>query len=176
MKRIQIILGSSSDLPQCLEGLRHFQWRMSIGDVYVRGVRINSIHRNTLAALMYITWMWILRWFGRVHILIIGAGMANQLTGTSEAFLRYFLRSDKLAVIGVAFAGKTKEATLAAELSITQVPGSQVIFQNFVGPDGFLEACKYAINVPLPKIKLPAAKPTANFTFKQAVLIAEGKK
>jgi phosphoribosylcarboxyaminoimidazole (NCAIR) mutase len=176
MKRIQIILGSSSDLPQCLEGLRHLQWRMSIGDVYIRGVRINSIHRNTLAALWYITWMWILNWFGRVHILIIGAGMANQLTGTSEAFLRYFLRSDKLTVIGVAFAGKTEEATLAAELSITQVPGSQVVFHGFVGPDGFLEACKYAINVPLPKIKLPAKKPTANFTFERAIQLAEEKK
>jgi hypothetical protein len=173
MRIIQFILGSTSDLPQCRKGFLYLKAKADAGIVRVRGIRISSIHRNTVATLFYLVWMCILSWFGRVHILIIGAGMANHLTGTSEAFLRYFLRSKKLVVIGIAFSGKTEEATLAAELSISQVPNNQIFFKRFVGEDGVNRACVCAVNEIFPKIKLPPKKPTANLTFERSLELAQ---
>ena len=123
--RIGIMIGSDSDLRQCRDGL---QWLSELSPTHavVEVVITNSIHRNTMSVLDNLEDYLVDAW-------IIGAGMANHLTGTADAYLRYALKR-KTPVIGVAFEGKSLEDVEAACLSIEKVPGTQVIFdrKNFV--------------------------------------------
>lgn len=91
----------------------------------------------------------------KIDALIIGAGWANHLTGCSDAYLRNTLGNDKIPVYGVAFKDKKNpKNTEAAILSITQVPGTQVIFRDYVGSRCFLRACQDVVEGELPQIKL----------------------
>ncbi len=82
-------------------------------------------------------------------------------------------------MIGVAFQDPNNAIhTQAAELSISEVPGTQVVFNDgwarFIGPDGFRRACQYAISGELPVITLPEPRPPVSLTLEQA--IAEASK
>lgn len=171
--RIGIMIGSDSDLPQCFEGLKFLDQAVMDGKAEVVVVFTNSIHRHrkqTLKNLHALTrkspeqTAWVDRW-------IIGAGKANHITGMCESELRYEMRNDSVYVIGVAFKGKTREATLAAILSIAEVPGSQVIFdrKRHVGSIGFTNACRDAIYGEFPGIKLPSIPPTATRSLEGAI-------
>lgn len=168
------MIGSDSDLRQCLDGLKWLR-ELSPAHVQVMVVLTNSIHRNTPEVLIN------LEDYNDVDVWIIGAGMANHLTGTADAYFRYTLER-KTPVIGVAFRGKTEEDDLAAILSIARVPGTQVIFDRnrHFGTDAFLNACRDAAAGNFPEIKIPGGKPVQVRNLDQAIeeaerLIKEGK-
>lgn len=173
MRRIAIIIGSDSDLPQCLLGLQYLQAAGQEGRASVEAVYTMSVHRNTailLDELQYLSQK------KRADVIIVGAGMANHLTGVCDAYLRYQLQDVLIPIIGVAFEGREPEQDIpAAVLSITRVPKTQVIFDDYVGADGFLRACKFAVEGRLPKIKLEEAKPHQERTLAQAIAAASTK-
>ena len=165
-RKIAIIVGSVNDFKQALEGLMYLQNCIGIEvHVYVR-----SQHRNTLPTQI------LLRDLARrgFDVVITAAGWANHLSGCSDAYLRYTLRDSRLVVMGVALEDKEiQKHTDAAKLSISEVPGTQVVFKDeagqFVGPLGFSRACKFAANRELPKITLPEPKPTMDLTLEKAI-------
>lgn len=161
--RIGIMIGSDSDLKQCQAGLK---W-LAAAHARVEVVLTNSIHRNTMAVLDHLEDY-------LVDVWIIAAGKANHLTGTAAAYLTYGLKR-KTPVIGVACEGKTPEETLAAILSIVQVPGTQVIFdrEKQVGAEGFLYACHLAVEGNFPEIKIPEDKPWVARTLPDAIAEAD---
>ena len=166
-----IIVGSISDLSQSDKG---FKFLNTVQDkVDVIGVYVRSQHRNTLDVQKLLKELV----QKKVDVIIMGAGWANHLTGCGDAFLRYTLLDDRIVVIGVAFedAGNPMH-TEAALLSITEVPGTQVVFQNengpFKGREGFFQACKVATEKELPKIKLPEPKPTRDLSLQEALEVA----
>lgn len=149
MRKIAIMIGSDSDLPQTLEGL---QWLQQQPLVEVISVMTNSIHRNTENVLRNLNYLV----DDGVSVIVVGAGMANHLTGTCDAYLRYGLANTQVHVIGVAFTGKQPEHTQAAVDSIKYVPGTQVVMdadgEPFVGSEGFLAACQRAATLDLREI------------------------
>lgn len=163
-------------MSQCQNGLEFLKKHQNDhpGEIEIVGVYVRSQHRNTLDTqelLRELTAM-------EVDVAIIGAGWANHLTGCCDAFLRYTLKNDRLVVIGVAFEDKENERhTSAAFLSITEVPGTQVIFEDDdfpnIGPLGFSRACVCAVDNELPKLKLPEPKPTMDLTLEEALKISE---
>lgn len=171
MRKIAIIVGSQSDLSQCLQGLEYL--KRFEKNIVVVGIYIRSQHRNMEAVkelLIELVNM-------RIDIAIVGAGWANHLTGCCDAFLRYHLRSTSFPIIGVAFDDpKNGKHTQAAILSITEVPGTQVIYQDeiapFIGPGGFLRACQFAVEteVFLP-IPLPEPKKALDLSLEEALML-----
>lgn len=158
MVNITVMIGSDSDLLQCEEGFNYLMEAEKRRVAKIISIITNSIHRNTMGVINNLNKL--VRWDEySTDVLIAGAGMANHLTGTADAYLRYHALNDKIKVIGVAFMGKTEEDTLAAVLSIEKVPGTQVIFErDMVGSEGFLKACKLAVKGDLPEIKIPERK------------------
>jgi phosphoribosylcarboxyaminoimidazole (NCAIR) mutase len=170
MKKIAIIIGSRSDLKQCLDGLKFLKGQSEFNiTVYIR-----SQHRNTLSLQQLLREIS----FFKFNVIIAGAGWANHLTGCTDAFLRYELKNNFTRVIGVAFEDRgNARHTHAAILSITEVPGTQVIYKNsanelFIGSKGFLKACELAISPELddfPDIKLPEAKSAEDLSLDEAI-------
>jgi hypothetical protein len=131
-----------------------------------------SIHRNTPVVLQQLT-----AWskYNYIDVLIAGAGMANHLTGICDAYLRYTLENDHIVVVGVAFSHENPMNTKAAIMSITQVPGTQVVFDDFVGLYGFHRACVFAVTGELPQIKLPEPKIHQSLSLADAIALSEKK-
>ena len=178
MRRVGIMIGSDSDLKQCLPGFKYLGGVVKEGKAEVVDVITNSIHRNTEDTLKNICDCTVVQslnvYNSGLDVLIVGAGMANHLTGTTDAYLRYGLKNSKVIVIGVAFEGKTEEDTQAAILSIKKVPGTQVVFNDaFVGENGFLSACRKAVEDELPSIKLSDPKPVVHRSLDEAIIAAE---
>ncbi len=180
MRNIVIIVGSKSDLKQCRKGLEWLRDNENV--VSVVKVHIASQHRHTwrvqniledLAASP-----------NPPDAIIAGAGWANHLTGCCDAYLRYTLRNDRIPVIGVAFQDKDNEDhTTAAILSISCVPGTQVVFtpngkdlvlQNeFIGEDGFYRACVHAATGELPKITLKDPPEQLDLSLAESLKLAQ---
>lgn len=132
----------------------------------MKGIYVRSQHRNTLAVQELLIRMS----QEKVDAVIVGAGWANHLTGCCDAFLRYSLQDSHVRVIGVAFKDEVQaRRTQAAVLSITEVPGTQVIFNDYIGPDGFVRACLLAIGGELKEITLPAPRPTLDMDLPEAI-------
>jgi hypothetical protein len=183
MRKVAIIIGSKSDLRQCYRGFQFLQEHRE--DIKVIKVHIRSQHRHTFDTQA------ILDKYANMQngpdAIIIGAGWANHLTGCSDAFLRYSLKNDKISVFGVAFADLSdspeadREArNQAAKLSISEVPGTQVIYHDlknkrkernnvFFGETGFLDACWNAAYYDLPKIELKEAPPIEDLSLEDAL-------
>lgn len=159
MRKIAVVMGSDSDLPQCVAGLEYLQERGNEGRINVRSVETRSVHRNMEALF---TWLYGIRVHFDPDVILAGAGMAAHLPGMLDARLRYSLSDTKIVVIGVAFENDQDPGTLAAKLSISHVPGTQVVWHDnqgqFVGPDGFYRACVVAADGGLPQIALPKAR------------------
>jgi len=169
MRKIGIIVGSESDFPQCYLGFQYLWENVLDHNLVVPFVHVTSIHRNTDKQLQDLEKFSKQPAEEKVDALIIGAGWANHLTCTSDAFLRNILHDDQIVVYGVAFMDPANQKhTQAAILSITEVPGHQVVFRDYVGSDGFYRACYDASNDELPKIKLPLPKPPLEFTLREA--------
>lgn len=169
-RKVAVIVGSKSDLKNCNKGLIYLKYSE---EVEIAGVYVMSQHRNTLEV------QDLLRELSdrQVEAVVVGAGWANHLTGCCDAFLRYTLGNMKLVVIGVAFEDPdNKNHTQAAILSITEVPGTQVVFEDqrgqFVGHGGFYHACKMAAVGDLPKIKLPTPKESMRLSIDEAIAMA----
>lgn len=169
-REIAVIIGSKSDLSQCTEGLELLREHEQSGRIIVVGVHIASIHRNTSHTLTLLERLCA----GGVDAIITGAGRANHLTGMADAYLRHCLRNERTVVIGVAFEGRESAHTAAAVGSIKYVPGTQVVFNDFIGAPGFAKACEFAAVGSLPQIMLPLSKPPAVLTLEEA--IAEARK
>jgi len=177
-RKVAVIIGSKSDLPQCLVGLRVLENSQKQEEITIMAndVLVSSIHRATRETLDFLTAM-----SGADQppdIIITGAGMANHLTGMCDAYLRYCLRDTKIVIVGVAFYDRTcQDNNLAARLSISQVPDTQVIYSDdagtFIGSDGFRRACEFAIKGELPVLTLPEPKPQERLRFSEAIAIAE---
>lgn len=169
MKRIAIIIGSESDLAQCQMGLEFIKDCPDIG--FIR-VYVRSQHRNTLEVQMLLYDLIAMN----IDVVIVGAGWANHLTGCVDAFLRYTVRTENMPIVGVAFEDcKNSKHTQAAILSMTEVPGTQVFYKDnddkiFVGADGFLRACEFAVTEDLSgKIKISEPKRALDLTLEEAI-------
>ncbi len=165
VRKIAIMIGSDSDRPQCKSGLDYLKMAQDKGLGEVVNVITNSIHRNTSLVLENLHTLA----DQNVDVLIAGAGMANHLTGTVDAYLRYGMGNDKIVVVGVAFEGKTDAHTRAARESIIHVPGTQVVFDEFVGENGFRRACEFAAIRELPEIDLKPGKPVIIRSLEHAI-------
>ena len=169
-RKIAVLVGSRNDIAggQCMAGLQLLQRAVAGEQIEVVGVYIGSIHRNTewvLALLKELA-------AREVDVAIVGAGWANHITGTSDAYLRYQISNTRTVVVGVAFNDyESDERTQAAIGSIKHVPGTQVVFDNYVGSDGFERACKFAIAGKLPTITAVAPRATATLTLDEAIAI-----
>lgn len=156
-RTLYILIASETDMPQTVQGRELLAQYVADGTVEVIGVYTASIHWNTDQVLLKLRE---LNKAGNVDILITGAGWANHLSGTVDHYLRNALGDDHITVIGVSFeSSNDPEATTAAKLSVSKVPKTQMIYGDadgqFVGPDGFLRACKFAVTGDLPRITLP---------------------
>lgn len=175
-RTIAIIHGSDSDLDQMLEGLEYLFAKVVAGLADVFCVDCTSQHRHTLQVEENLKAYHESPAEVRPDVLIIGAGWANHLTGCCDAFLRYTLHDDQIVVFGVAFEdSKCPQHTRAAELSITEVPGTQVVFKG-IGSAGFLQACIDAVEKELPTIILKDAPESHRRNLQAATKVALGKR
>jgi phosphoribosylcarboxyaminoimidazole (NCAIR) mutase len=177
MRFITIIVGSKNDLKQCFKGLK---WLFEHGEeVLVKRIHVASQHRHTLKVQEILTnEVESLKGTAPTDAIIVGAGWANHLTGCCDAFLRFHLKNATIPVIGVAFEDREKDLhTEAAILSITQVPGTQVIFEDadgqFVGEDGFLAACEFAAQGKFPQLVLKEPPESMDFSIAEALQEAQ---
>lgn len=174
VRRIAVMFGSRSDLGQCLEGLELLQ-RAVCHEIELIDIRASSIHRmtrETLAQLESLS-----KTKPPIDVLITAAGWANHLTGVSDAYLRYGLGDTQIVVVGVALVDPDNPRhSMAARLSITEVPGTQVVYKDeegeFVGADGFKRACGFAIRGSLPEITPPKPRPVEVLLLDEAVVLA----
>ncbi len=172
MRRIAIMIGSDSDLPQCRKGLEFLAQMAVEGKAEVVEVITASIHRNTEFVLEKLRSL-----VGKIDVLVAAAGWANALTGIADAFFRNALGDNKIVVVGGAFEDPKDEIhTLTARLSISEVPGSQIVFNDSAGSKGFLEACRVAVEKELPKIKIPSPSPPVERTLEEALTEAQKMK
>ena len=170
-RKIALLFGSLSDLKsgQCKSGFEVLRQEVSRGTIEIVGVFIGSIHRNTEWVLCLLQELSTLG----VDVLIAGAGWANHLTGTSDAYLRYTIGDTRMVVIGVAFEDAEKpERSQAAVWSIVHVPGTQVVFDAYCGAEGAERACRFAATGTLPTIKRPEPRKCERFTFEDALPLA----
>ena len=180
MLRVLVIIGSDSDLLQCEQGLKLLNKAVVNGEVQVVGVFTGSIHRNTDEVLGWLREATVV--VPAINCIITAAGWANHLTGTCDAYLRHTLKNNSIAVYGVAIEdAKNADHTLAACLSISEVPGTQVIFKDvggkqFIGSKGFVAACALAISKKGTVIKLSETKLTQVRSLNNALEIIESKK
>ena len=108
---------------------------------------------------------------GDIDVIIAGAGKAAHLPGCIDAYLRNHLHDKRITVIGVGFTNKNPQDNQAAALSITQVPGTQVLFAG-LGSAGFYNACITACERELPAIKLLEIPPELDMALDQAIGMA----
>lgn len=171
-RRIGIIVGSDSDLPQCRLGLLFLKRAVDDGEVEILGgVRTMSVHRNLPEVLRYLEHG---NKFNDVDVIIAGAGWAAHLPGIIDAYLGYALGNRRITIIGVAFEDvKEPIHTEAATLSISEVPGTRVIYRDeeeqFIGYEGFLRACQYAVSGEIPDLKTMIPRPTQHRTLEGAL-------
>lgn len=176
MKKVAVLIGSKSDLGQCFPGLKVLAQAEKDGKIQVRPVQIASIHRNTDFVLGLLT-----EWSKKksADIVITGAGWANHLTGMCDAYLRYTLHDDRIVVLGVTFEDpKNFNHTQAAILSVSEVPGTQVVFSSrspnyFVGAEGFEDACKRAVRMEeIPDLRIPEPREAERLGLQEAIDLA----
>lgn len=211
------VIGSKSDGPQTIEGLKivvAVQEAGTIKDLELGGRKIPglqkvgighyiiSCHRNpkTLIGLLELI-------SGIAEgnpetdfVFVMGAGWTAALPGFAAAYLRFVLEATNVFVVGVAFEYIPKEGEavsaiapgcsvvlnevrdalqifsalnekqrrdLAAILSLTELPGDQLIYQDdqgvYFGAPGWWRACQFAVHGEIPehlrhqpkKVKLP---------------------
>lgn len=174
-RRIAVLVGSDSDFPQCSEGLYYLRRQQIVGQFVVIGVNTMSIHRNMCEVLEYLDQR---NARSDVDVIIAGAGWAAHLPGMMDAYLGYVLNNTCISIIGVAFEDSDDvRHTLAAQLSISEVPGTRVIQHDntdafFVGADGFSRACRYAVSEELPVLKEMKPRPIQCRTLEDAITFA----
>ena len=138
--RVDVVLGSRSDLPQAIAGIEVLEDNPFV----TFRVHICSCHRNPDELRTYASELASRR---EADVVVAGAGMAAQLPAVLKAHL-CDLGADDIPVIGVAFEDTNKDNTLAAQLSIKAVPGRPVEVDSngkvYTGSSGMVTACKSA--------------------------------
>jgi len=136
--RIEVLVGSESDLPQTQTGLASL---LGIAQV---GISVLSCHRNPDELREFVR-----DGLSKADVIIAGAGMAAALPGIVKSEL-CLNGHPEIPVIGVAFKGPSDKDDQAAILSIECLPGQPVELDPsghaYLGPNGFLEACEAAVS------------------------------
>lgn len=167
--RIATMLGSDSDLPQAVRAHSFLLDKERYGTIELVGQFTNSIHRNPADVIAVLSNL-----IGKVDAIIVGAGWANHLTGCVDAFLRNLFKDDEIVVFGVAFKDPdNEEHTQAAISGIVNVPGSSVVFNDYVGSEGCLQAAKDAVAGEYPVIQLKDQKSAVRRSIDKALIIGE---
>lgn len=139
--RLDLVLGSRSDLAQANAALERLDALKKEGIVMPR-VHIISCHRHPEGLRRYAEEL------KDVDVIIAGAGKAAALPGVLKSWLRFYTKNS-IPVIGVAFTGNTSASTLAAKLSIEELPEQPVLLyyedDAYVGASGCLAACERAV-------------------------------
>jgi phosphoribosylcarboxyaminoimidazole (NCAIR) mutase len=170
-RKLGIILGSVNDLVQCETGLKYLA---SAPRVEVLFINVISAHRNRGKLLDFLTRLVETQ---AVDVIIAAAGWAAILPGVIEAFLRYEKQNISVHVFGVALEDLNNPIhTQAAILSITQLPGIKVVYNGYIGSQGFYRACRDAVEDNLSAIQLPVAKEPLELTLETALTIIKDKK
>ncbi|OGZ34620.1 MAG: hypothetical protein A2174_02445 [Candidatus Portnoybacteria bacterium RBG_13_41_18] len=97
------------------------------------------------------------------------AGKSADLPGAVDAYLRNELHDYKIVVIGVGLPGSTVRDALAAELSITDIPGTQVIYAG----TRILRGCAIACTRHSFEIKPNEVPIAEDFNLEQALSISK---
>jgi len=147
-KSVLIICGSDSDLPQVLSICEGLPWAMRMR------VDVISCHRNPEVIRRLAKSRRILRYY----LVICVGGMAFALPGVLDSWTHYYERDVRIA--GVALGDPGSENLLAAQLSITKIPGKPVIFdevsgQAYTGAEGL----RVLLNLAESGMSLPPANP-----------------
>ena len=173
VRRVALIHGSDTDLPQMLLGMRFLLKEQTKGNVVILSANSTSQHRHTVVCQLDLEVFCRMIIENRPDILIVGAGWANHLTGCTDAFLRNTLRDTGIIVYGVAFEDPDDpDHTETARRSIIHVPKTQVIYKG-IGAEGFLKACKDSITEKLPKIVLNPVPKHHHRSLEQAIAKGE---
>ena len=137
--KIEVIVGSQSDMPQLDRGLKALE---SQGIEY--HVHALSCHRNPEDLRNYL-----MKPDPATTAYIVAAGKFAALPGDCKAILCAHGHSEK-PVIGVGLESKTESANTAAHLCASELPGQPVELdpngQTYFGEAGFLGACLSAMN------------------------------
>jgi hypothetical protein len=96
----------------------------------------------------------------------------------TDAVLGHTLKDRHIHVVGVSFEDRMdKENTLAAELSISRVPGKRLVCSDadgqFSGPNGFLRACQFATWGEFGSLDLPKPRKRESRTIFEALQLVE---
>lgn len=179
VRHLVIVLGSKTDLPQCISGLMYLKEQELAGTIFVVRVYVMSVHRNLLALMEYLKAR---HEDGRIDAMIMGAGWAAHLPGMADAILGYIHGNTKVRIVGVGFEDRKNSVhTLAAQLSISEVPATRVIYRDkskkpFIGSTGFLRACEWVVSIRrLPTLKKPKPRPTEDFSLLEAIEYCEAE-
>jgi phosphoribosylcarboxyaminoimidazole (NCAIR) mutase len=175
-RRIAVLVGSDNDLvKQGYAGIAFLAKQAQAGEIELLGVETLSVHG------VHDEWR---EYIGERHarqdvdIIIAGAGMAAHLPGMTDAVLGHALKDRQIHVVGVAFEDKAdQENTLAAELSISRVPGTRMVCADadgqFTGPNGFLRACQFAVRGEFAPLNLPNPRKRESRTIFEALRMIE---
>lgn len=175
MRKFGVVIGSKSDLKQCVAGIMELEKLRAAGLIEVPFFRVLSCHRNMLQ----LFWFLLMRHLWRdVDVLIVGAGWAAHLIGICDAFLRYVLKNTRIVIVGVGFEDPANNIhTLAAKLSISEVPGIQAVYadeqDSFMGSDGVVRGVNFFAKKSLPLITISAVKPSASYSFDEVLNFVE---
>ena len=137
---IDVVIGSESDLPQVQDVLAEVEEWPGAGTVRLH---VCSCHRNPEMLRMY------LKELTDVDVVVAAAGKAAALPGVVKGWLGHFGK-DQIPVIGVGLEGQSCDDNDAAELSITQLPGSPVELARdgraYFGTHGLMAALQAAVS------------------------------
>lgn len=149
--RVLVICGSESDLPQVKVARERDKCA-------VDAVHIMSCHRNPMGLFEFV------RNGGlKEYDVVIGAGSkALALPGIIDAWAYHYKQNVRVA--GVALGQPGSEELRAAQLSITQLPGQPVVFNEmtgeaYTGVDGLLQLFERIMTGELPPLKPRKEKP-----------------
>jgi len=152
-KPIAIVLGSKSDLPKVQRAVDH---AMTLPNSKV-AVHILSCHRNPRELRKFVE----SGCMGAQTVICAGS-KAFALPGAMDAEIH--AASKDIRVVGVALGEPGSEDLLAAQLSISQLPGTPVVMDEvsgsvYTGQEGLWEAINRVIKGELPPLPARVAKP-----------------
>ncbi len=155
LPKVEIVIGSTSDLAQTDSGLEMFE---AANVPYT--LHAISCHRNPDELRQYAKAM-----RPETSVVIAGAGKAAALPGVLQSWLAHYGKAH-IPVVGVGFRGKTEVADHAAVFGIEELPGQPVILDTrsggrpFFGPDGFRRACEAVIHDEFLAPVVPSKEPS----------------
>lgn len=155
-RTVAIVVGSESDLPAVRQGLRAKRGVSSLNDNFT--VNVVSCHRNLDALLTFA------RRCDGVDAVVAAGGKAFALAGVLDALLHINGSGKNIPVVGVALGKSGSEELLAAQLSISQLPGTPVVMDEltgtvYSGPEGIENALTRIFAGELPPPKPRTEKP-----------------